>query len=110
VADLGVAAAAGLCVRHLAAAAAVLIPNDVTVWERAPILTWLMNSLVIGVMAALAVTLSSAFVAFGFVYFRFPGRNLVFGLVLATMMLSCSRRPGSTGPVTSSCSGESPCP
>ena len=46
-----------------------------------------MNSLIIGVMAALAVTLSSAFVAFGFAYFRFPGRNLVFGLVLATMML-----------------------
>jgi multiple sugar transport system permease protein len=37
-------------------------------------------------MAALPVTLSSAFVAFGFAYFRFPGRSLVFGLVLATMM------------------------
>jgi multiple sugar transport system permease protein len=61
--------------------------NYITVWEAAPLLTWLMNSLVIGVMAALAVTLSSAFVAFGFAYFRFPGRNLVFGLVLATMML-----------------------
>jgi multiple sugar transport system permease protein len=51
------------------------------------LLTWLLNSLVIGVMAALSVTLSSAFVAFGFAYFRFPGRNLIFGLVLATMML-----------------------
>jgi multiple sugar transport system permease protein len=61
--------------------------NYVTVWEAASVLTWLMNSLVVGVMAALAVTLSSAFVAFGFAYFRFPGRNLVFGLVLATMML-----------------------
>jgi multiple sugar transport system permease protein len=61
--------------------------NYRTVWEAASLLTWLMNSLVIGVMAALAVTLSSAFVAFGFAYFRFPGRNLVFGLVLATMML-----------------------
>ena len=61
--------------------------NYATVWEEAALLTWLMNSLVIGVMAALAVTLSSAFVAFGFAYFRFPGRNLVFGLVLATMML-----------------------
>jgi multiple sugar transport system permease protein len=61
--------------------------NYVTVWESASLLTWLMNSLVIGVMAALAVTVSSAFVAFGFAYFRFPGRNLVFGLVLATMML-----------------------
>jgi hypothetical protein len=38
------------------------------------------------VMAALPVTLSSAFVAFGFAYFRFPGRSLVFGLVLAAMM------------------------
>jgi multiple sugar transport system permease protein len=46
-----------------------------------------MNSLVIGMMAALTVTLSSAFVAFGFAYFRFPGRNVLFGLVLATMML-----------------------
>jgi multiple sugar transport system permease protein len=61
--------------------------NYVTVWERAEVLTWLVNSLVIGIMAALAVTLSSAFVAFGFAYFRFPGRNLLFGLVLATMML-----------------------
>jgi multiple sugar transport system permease protein len=61
--------------------------NYRTVWEAASLLTWLLNSLIIGVMAALAVTLSSAFVAFGFAYFRFPGRNLVFGLVLATMML-----------------------
>jgi multiple sugar transport system permease protein len=61
--------------------------NYATVWEAASLLTWLMNSLIIGVMAALSVTLSSAFVAFGFAYFRFPGRNLVFGLVLATMML-----------------------
>jgi multiple sugar transport system permease protein len=61
--------------------------NYATVWEEAALLTWLMNSLVIGIMAALAVTVSSAFVAFGFAYFRFPGRNLVFGLVLATMML-----------------------
>jgi ABC-type glycerol-3-phosphate transport system permease component len=44
--------------------------NYVTVWQRAEVLTWLMNSLVIRVMAALAVTLSSAFVAFGFAYFR----------------------------------------
>jgi multiple sugar transport system permease protein len=33
------------------------------------------------------VTLSSALVAFAFAYFRFPYRNQVFGLVLATMML-----------------------
>ena len=33
------------------------------------------------------MTLSSALVAFAFAYFRFPFRNLLFGLVLASMML-----------------------
>jgi multiple sugar transport system permease protein len=33
------------------------------------------------------VTLSSSFVAFGFAQFRFRGRNVAFGLVLASMML-----------------------
>ncbi|MFF0247839.1 carbohydrate ABC transporter permease [Streptosporangium sandarakinum] len=61
--------------------------NYLAVWDAAPMLAWLVNTLVIGVVAAGAVTLSSAFVAFGFAYFRFPGRNLLFGSVLATMML-----------------------
>ena len=33
------------------------------------------------------VALSSAIVAFAFAYFRFPGRNFLFALILATMML-----------------------
>jgi multiple sugar transport system permease protein len=33
------------------------------------------------------VTLSSSLVAWGFAYFRFPGRDLLFGLVLASMMV-----------------------
>jgi multiple sugar transport system permease protein len=49
--------------------------------------TWLWNSIWIGVLAAATVTLSSALVAFGFAYFRFPLRNFFFGCVLATMML-----------------------
>ena len=49
--------------------------------------TWLWNSLWIAVGAALTVTVSSALVAFGFAYFRFPLRNVLFGFVLATMML-----------------------
>lgn len=61
--------------------------NYQAAWSAVPMLTWLFNSLVVGVAAAAAVTLSSAWVAFGFAYFRFPGRNLIFGLVLATMML-----------------------
>jgi len=51
------------------------------------VLRWLTNSLTVGFMAATAVTLSSALVAFGFAYFRFRGRNILFGILLSTMML-----------------------
>jgi multiple sugar transport system permease protein len=56
-------------------------------WDSVPMLTWFTNSVLVGLAAAIAVTLSSAWIAFGFAYFRFPGRNVLFGLVLATMML-----------------------
>ncbi|NUO36859.1 MAG: carbohydrate ABC transporter permease [Dermatophilaceae bacterium] len=61
--------------------------NFVEVWDAGPVLRWLLNSGVVSVMAALAVTFSSALVAFGFAYFRFRLRGPLFGLVLATMML-----------------------
>jgi multiple sugar transport system permease protein len=52
-----------------------------------PVLTWIWNSVWIGLLGALIVALSSALVAFAFSYFRFPGRNVLFALILATMML-----------------------
>jgi multiple sugar transport system permease protein len=52
-----------------------------------PVLTWVWNSVWIGLLAAVLVALSSAIVAFAFSYFRFPGRNVLFALILATMML-----------------------
>jgi multiple sugar transport system permease protein len=61
--------------------------NYFEVWQQLPLLHWLGNSLFIAVMAAGLVTISSSIVAFGFAYFRFPGRNFLFGLVLAGMML-----------------------
>lgn len=61
--------------------------NYVNVWQAAPMLSWLGNSLLVGFLAAGAVTISSAAIAFGFAYFRFPARDLLFGFVLATMML-----------------------
>jgi multiple sugar transport system permease protein len=61
--------------------------NFVKIWSAAPVFDWFVNSVVVTSAAALAVTLSSSLVAFGFAYFRFPGRNVLFGLVLATMML-----------------------
>lgn len=63
------------------------IENYLHVWSEAPVAVWLMNSIIIMVLAASTVTLSSALVAWGFAYFRFPGRDKLFMLVLATMML-----------------------
>jgi multiple sugar transport system permease protein len=61
--------------------------NYLDVWAEAPMLLWLGNTLLVTVLAAVSVTLSSALVAWGFAYFRFKGRDALFGLVLATMML-----------------------
>jgi multiple sugar transport system permease protein len=53
----------------------------------APVFRWLFNSLWISGLGALCVTLSSACVAFAFAYFRFPGRNVLFAILLGTLML-----------------------
>ena len=70
-----------------------LVPRTITfdnylrVWQEAPVGLWLLNTVVVTVLAATTVTLSSAMVAWAFAYYRFRGRNALFGLVLATMML-----------------------
>jgi multiple sugar transport system permease protein len=61
--------------------------NYIEVWNQLPLVHWLGNSLFIAIMAAGLVTISSSIVAFGFAYFRFPGRNILFGLVIASMLL-----------------------
>ncbi|MHA7141898.1 carbohydrate ABC transporter permease [Arthrobacter sp. Sr33] len=61
--------------------------NYLTVWQEAPLALWMANTVLVTVLAALSVTISSSLVAWGFAYFRFKGRNLLFGFVLATMML-----------------------
>ena len=63
------------------------ISNFAKVWDVAPLLTWFANSALVAILAAATVTISSALVAFGFAYFRFPFRNVLFGLVLSSMML-----------------------
>lgn len=63
------------------------LQNYVTVWQEAPVGLWLLNTLLVTALAAGTVTISSALVAWGFSYFEFRGRGLLFGLVLATMML-----------------------
>lgn len=45
------------------------------------------NTLIIAGMSVIGTVLSSSLVAFGFARLRFPGRDWLFGLLLATMML-----------------------
>ncbi|MDP9390815.1 MAG: carbohydrate ABC transporter permease [Actinomycetota bacterium] len=63
------------------------LENYVAVWQEAPMALWLANTALVTVLATVTVTISSAMVAWGFSYFRFRGRNVLFGVVLATMML-----------------------
>ena len=63
------------------------LENYVEVWQQAPLGLWLLNTLIVTVLAAVTVTFSSAMVAWGFAYYRFRGRGVLFWLVLASMML-----------------------
>lgn len=64
-----------------------VLENYLRVWQEAPLALWILNTVIVTVLAAGTVTISSAMVAWGFSYFRFRGRGVLFGIVLATMML-----------------------
>jgi ABC-type glycerol-3-phosphate transport system permease component len=61
--------------------------NFSDVFTMAPFATFLWNTVVVTGLAVFGQTLSAAMVAFGFARFRFPGRDILFVVVLATMML-----------------------
>src|SRR3954453_15980015 len=63
------------------------IKNYQDVFRYAPVSRWLINSLIISVLAVVTVTLSSSLIAYGFARLRFRGRNQLFALVIATYML-----------------------
>ena len=66
----------------------VVWQNYVRIFDLAPKFgNWVWNSVFVSALASVTVTISSALVAFGFAYFRFPYRNAIFALVLSTMML-----------------------
>lgn len=71
----------------------VWIPNPVRWYnyveaiQRAPLFRWLGNTATITLIAMIGNVVTSSFVAFGFARLRFPGRNVLFILLLSTMML-----------------------
>lgn len=52
-----------------------------------PIDTYFKNSLFVGVSVTLLNLLTCSLAGYSFAKFRYPGRNLLFGIVLATMMI-----------------------
>jgi len=62
-------------------------PHPQYLFNVAPVGHWMWNSIWISVLGATLTTFSSALVAFAFAYFRFPLRNVLFAILLATLML-----------------------
>jgi multiple sugar transport system permease protein len=69
------------------------IPNP-WMWEnypeavkRAPLWIWLQNTATITCLATVGGVLTASMVGFGFARLRFPGRNILFIVLLSTMML-----------------------
>ena len=52
-----------------------------------PFVRYLINSLIITVPSTVGMTIASAFIAYGLVRLRWRGRNVVFVLILATLMV-----------------------
>ncbi|RIK35453.1 MAG: sugar ABC transporter ATP-binding protein [Chloroflexi bacterium] len=61
--------------------------NYVIAFTRVPTLTFLKNTLVISVVSLVGTVLTSSLAAYGFARLRFPGRDVLFTLMLSTLML-----------------------
>lgn len=61
--------------------------NYIDAWKMLPFGRFLFNSLFITVLAMTAEILTTSLVAYGFARFEFKGRNTLFFILLATMML-----------------------
>ena len=61
--------------------------NYSVAWSRAPFLQFLLNTTIIVTLQVVGATGSAALCGFGFARLEFPGRKIIFGIVLSTLML-----------------------
>lgn len=61
--------------------------NYATAFTSVPTLTFLKNTLIVSVLTLVGGLVTSSLAAYGFARLRFPGRNLLFLLMLSTLML-----------------------
>jgi sn-glycerol 3-phosphate transport system permease protein len=64
-----------------------MLENYVEAWRRSHMATLLVNSTIVAVVIAVGKIAISMLSAFAIVYFRFPGRQLVFWMIFVTLML-----------------------
>jgi len=61
--------------------------NFAEVWRQVPFLTFLINTLTVAVISILGDVLTGSLVAYGFARFRFPGREILFMMVISVLIL-----------------------
>lgn len=63
------------------------VENYIEIFNVVPFARWLWNTALVTALALLGAVISATIVAYGFVRFRFPGRDFFFFVTLATLML-----------------------
>ena len=66
---------------------APILDNFVDVWKQLNFPRLLFNTATIAILSTIAAVFSATLVAYGFARFRFPGRNALFIILLATIIL-----------------------
>jgi multiple sugar transport system permease protein len=61
--------------------------NYTRVLEKVPFMMWALNSVIVVVLSTVGTVLSASIVAYSFARFRYRGREIIFLITLATMML-----------------------
>ncbi|MDN7242095.1 carbohydrate ABC transporter permease [Planococcus sp. N028] len=61
--------------------------NYLRTWEAAPFTRYTINTLTITMLVVIGNVLSNSFIAYGFAKIPFKGKNVLFAIVLATMMI-----------------------
>ena len=63
------------------------LENYMLAFQRAPLLRFLLNSLIMSVVGTLAILLTSAAAGYTFAKYNFPGKEVIFIAILATIMI-----------------------
>ena len=64
-----------------------ILDNYVTVFTKAPILTWFRNSVITATTGTVIMLFTSTLCGFVFAKYQFRGKNVIFWIILATMMV-----------------------